>query len=175
MQNVELLRKLKSNYTSLPIDQIGKLTGGYTIRLYELLKSYASMENWIIGQQEFRELMHIPEGAYKKFTEFDKRVLRNSINQIEEKTDLYVKYRKGKGFKHWKFIDFEIHTKAAPKKRNQAKPKTADQPPSPQPPQPIKKTNYINSANDNQPKAVGESIDSMQSDWATTYQNYQSI
>ena len=175
MQNVELLRELKSNYTSLPIDQIGKLTGAYTIRLYELLKSYASMHNWIIGQQEFRELMHIPEGAYKKFTEFDKRVLRKSVAQVTEKTDLYVKHKKGKGFKQWKFIDFEIHTKAPQKKKEQKKQKGTKQSPTPQPAQQITKANYIDGSNNNQPKAVSQSIDSMQSDWATTYQNYQSM
>ena len=170
-----LLRELKKHYTTLSLDQIGKLTGAYTIRLYELLKSYASMGSWVVRQQDFRELMHIPEDTIKKFTYFERDTLRKSVTQINEKTDLYVKYKKGKSFKHWKFIDFEIHTKSAPRINNKAKPKSTGQSAAPQAPQQIKQANYIDGTNDNHPKTVGESIDSMQSDWATTYQNYQSI
>lgn len=62
----------------------------YGLRLYELLKSYASVGTWTVDLESFRDLTNSQN--YKDFVSLRRRVIEPALREIEIKTDLSVTY-----------------------------------------------------------------------------------
>lgn len=83
------LLQLKNNFTSFEVRYALDLESNYSIRFYELLKSYAFTGEYIIT---IAELMEKLEVSYNRMNNFRQRVLDVAIDEINEKTDLIVSY-----------------------------------------------------------------------------------
>lgn len=99
------LLQLKSDFTKYELINILPLRGKYAVRIYEILKSFLWIGKFEIGLSEFKELINC--NKYNAFKEFNRNVLNRSINEINEYTDLIVKYstiRKNRKVEELKFI-----------------------------------------------------------------------
>ena len=115
---VPYLFGLKKYFTRYELINILGMKSAYSIRLYEVLKSYANMHEFEISVQKFKELMGIENlKTYKDFWYVREKVLDIAITEINRLTDLEVQYlldRSGRGrggsVKNIKFIISEKGT-----------------------------------------------------------------
>lgn len=94
---IPLITELESSLTSYEIGQVSNLTSGYALRLYELLiawKSKGVTPKWQL--EEFRRKMGVEEGKYLRMGQFKEKVLDFAVEQINEYTDITVKYQQYK-------------------------------------------------------------------------------
>ena len=105
------LLKLKERFTKIPLKYIFPLRSVYAIRLYELLKQYEKAGCRVNHIKDLREMLGIEEDEYKRFFDFERRVLKLAIDEINKKTDLEVSYKKKKTGRKITHIEFTIKTK----------------------------------------------------------------
>ena len=122
---VPLLLKLKKHYKGYPLQQVMQFSSKYSIRLYELLIQWehSTHKSLTIEVEELRKKLGVKEGEYKRFDSFDDRVIKTAINEINNKSNIFVTYeklRKGRRIHKIKF-KFEIKDDANIKEIEQLK------------------------------------------------------
>ena len=105
------LLQLKEQFSKVPLKYLFKLRSTYAVRLYELLKQYENTGYRVDYLLDLREMLGVEENEYKRFSDFEKRVLKQAIEEINEKTDLEVSYKKKKTGRKITHIEFEIRSK----------------------------------------------------------------
>ena len=82
----------------------------YSIRLYELLKSYKIQVTKTFTIEEFKKLLMIEDiKSYNRFPSLKQKVLEPAMKEINEYTDIDVSYREI--LKGRKVIKLEFHIK----------------------------------------------------------------
>jgi len=103
---------LKKDFTAYQLLDILPMTSKYSIRLYDLLKSYANLKTWTFGADELQELL---DSEYKNnYYDFNRFVLKIAEKEINQHTVLNVRHEvveRGKYNKVTK-IKFYIYTKS---------------------------------------------------------------
>ncbi|MCR2042680.1 replication initiation protein [Anaerosalibacter massiliensis] len=84
---------LKKNFTRYQIENILQLRSSYSVRIYELLKQYESIEERKINIKDLREYLGIEE-EYERFYDFERSVLKVSKKEINKFTDIKINYEK---------------------------------------------------------------------------------
>ena len=114
---IPLITELESNLTSYEIGQIKHLTSGYALRLYELLiawKNKGISPKWQID--DFRKKIGVEDGKYSRMGQFKEKVLDFAVEQINDNTEMTVKYKQ---FKKGRRIDsFQFSIKTKPKEKD---------------------------------------------------------
>lgn len=87
----EYLIGLKKQYTKFELYNILALSSKYSIRLFELFKSYSYQYQKEFDIDNLKELLFATN--YKNFNDFQKRVLKNAIEEINKYTELTVNYK----------------------------------------------------------------------------------
>ncbi len=112
---VPLITRLEQQFTSYDIEQISSLNSGYAIRLYELLIQWRSVgKTPVFDLQQFRQQLGVEEIKYSRMSDFKKYVLDFAVQQINEHTDITVKYdqhKQGRIITGFTF-NFKVKTKA---------------------------------------------------------------
>lgn len=126
---VPLITRLESNFTSYEIEQVANLDSGYAIRLYELLVKWRTVGKTPVYElQDFRQKLGVEDSKYKTMSNFKRYVLDFAITQINEHTDITVKYhqhKRGRTISAFHFVFKQKKTKE--KTINQARdPDTGD-------------------------------------------------
>lgn len=105
------LLELKKNFTMYELGNILELKSKYSMDLYEILKSYSYQYVREFKIEELKDILNA--SGYTVFKDFRKRVLDVAIDDINNKTDLYVTYDLIKGGRGAKVqaINFHIKTK----------------------------------------------------------------
>lgn len=118
---VPLITRLEQHFTTYQIQQVTKLTGKYVIRLYEILIAWRDVGKVpLIELADFRRKIGVEDNEYTAMNNFKNRVLEPAIKQINEHTDIIVKYdqhKKGRtitGFS-FSFKQKKEHQKPKPK------------------------------------------------------------
>lgn len=94
---VPLITRLEERFTKYDLQQVSKLSSAYAIRLYELLISWRSTGIVPVRElQSFRQQLGVSEHDYNRMYDFKNRVLEPAIKQINEHTDIKVKYEQHK-------------------------------------------------------------------------------
>ena len=94
---VPLITRLEEQFTKYEIQQISNLTSAYAVRLYELLIAWRSTGSTpIIELSDFRQRIGVLDTEYKRMERFKTSVLELAIKQINEHTDITVKYEQHK-------------------------------------------------------------------------------
>lgn len=94
---VPLITRLEEQFTSYELEQVKNLNSGYAIRLYELLIQWRSIgKTPVFELQQFRQQLGVEESKYSRMSDFKKYVLDFAIKQINEHTDITVKYEQHK-------------------------------------------------------------------------------
>ena len=114
---IPLITELEKNLTSYEIKQVSGLTSGYAIRLYELLVAWKN--KGISPKVElglFRARMGLTPDQYTRMDNFKRIVLDPAVKQINEQTDIAVKYKQ---FKKGRKVDsFQFSIKTKPKEKD---------------------------------------------------------
>lgn len=90
---VPLITRLEENFTKYEIKQISKLTSSYAIRLYELIIQWRTTQQTPIFElSTFRNQLGLEPNSYTRMSDFKRNILDFSVAQINENTDITVKY-----------------------------------------------------------------------------------
>lgn len=114
---VPLITRLEKHFTSYQLKQVSQLTSKYAIRLYELLIAWKEVGNTpIMSLTEFREKLGLDINEYQKMVNFKSRVLEPALQQINDFTDITVKYEQYKTGRSITGVSFSFKSKkvAAP-------------------------------------------------------------
>lgn len=120
---IPLVTELEGRYTSYTIEQVANLNSGYAVRLYELLICWRSTGVIKpIPLKELREKLGVLDDEYPRIERFKAKVLDIAINQINEHTDIIVKYEQHKTGRAITAISFTFK----PKKNKEKTVKSAE-------------------------------------------------
>lgn len=100
---------LRERYTQYSLYNILCLSHKYSIRLYELLTSMRYKEHFEISIDELRK--RLDAESYTRFNNFNQRILKPCIDEINDYTDLAVEYSYKKSGKTITHIIFEFDEK----------------------------------------------------------------
>lgn len=120
---IPLITKLEGTFTKYAIDNLRQVTSKYGIRLYELVASWKNSDlnkTPVYDFEDFRMKMGLQSHEYRDkkstdstdMTNFNKRVLKPAIDQINSFTDLLITEKKIKTGRNISGIYFEIEIKA---------------------------------------------------------------
>ncbi|MEG9305154.1 replication initiation protein RepM [Psychrobacter celer] len=113
---VPLITRLESHFTSYEIEKVANLSSSYAIRLYELIIQWR--DNGVTQRykiDDLRQKLGVEPEKYKEMYNFKIRVIDLAIKQINEHTDITVKYEQHKTGRTITAMSFTFKTKAAPK------------------------------------------------------------
>lgn len=105
------IKGTETPFTKYMIKNILNLDSSYSIRLYEVLKQCERMRGREIEIEELKELLGADAKSYNLFAEFERRILKPAKNEINDKTDIFIIYRKIKTGRRISHIKFEIETR----------------------------------------------------------------
>ena len=119
---VPLITRLEQQFTSYDIEQISSLNSTYAIRLYELLIQWRSVgKTPLFDLQQFRQQLGVEPMQYKTMSNFKKYVLDFAVQQVNEHTDITVKYDQHKQGRIITGFTFNFKVKAKSKKAIESK------------------------------------------------------
>ncbi|WP_417631076.1 replication initiation protein RepM [Acinetobacter baumannii] len=94
---VPFITRLEEQFTKYELQQVSSLSSAYAIRLYELLIQWRSTgKTPTIELQEFRKKLGVLDNEHLRMAHLKERVLELSLKQINEHTDITVKYEQHK-------------------------------------------------------------------------------
>lgn len=111
---VPYLFGLKQQFTQYQLLDILAMKSAYSIRIYELLKSYAGLKKKVFELEDLKKKLMVEDiSSYNRFPDFRRKVLDVAINEINNLTALNVSYEPiSKGRKVIK-IEFHMNMKKA--------------------------------------------------------------
>jgi len=119
---VPLITRLEQQFTSYDIEQISSLNSTYAIRLYELLIQWRSVgKTPLFDLQQFRQQLGVEPVQYKTMSNFKKYVLDFAVQQVNEHTDITVKYDQHKQGRIITGFTFNFKVKTKSKKTIESK------------------------------------------------------
>lgn len=83
-----LLLQLQKNFTAYDLKYVVNL-GVYAVRMYELLKQYESIGKRTLMFDELKKMFEL-ENEYPEFSNFYRRVVEPSIEEINKNTDIFI-------------------------------------------------------------------------------------
>jgi len=101
------IRELKENFAQYRMLNAIILRSKYSLRLYEIFKSYLQTGRLEISVDDLKNVLNISENIYKRFYDFKKYVLIRPIQEINELTDIKVSFsqlKKGKSIVNIVFV-----------------------------------------------------------------------
>lgn len=106
---VPYLFNLKERFTAYRLLYVIHMKSQFSLRVYEILRSYAWQTNVYIELEEFKKMLMIDDSqSYgKRFPDFRRFILDNSLEEINEYTDLRVTYDTEK--KGRKVVGIQFH------------------------------------------------------------------
>jgi Protein involved in initiation of plasmid replication len=104
------LLQLKKNFTEYALFYILAMKSKYSIRMYELLKSYRYMGGFTITPDELRNKMCVV--GYSRFYDLRTKVIENSLNEINLYGDIKVSYDYKKSGNSVESITFSVKQKS---------------------------------------------------------------
>lgn len=109
---VAFISELERRFTSYEINQVANLKNRYAIRLYESLIQYRSTGKLNISLTDLRLRLGVVDDEYYQMSMFKKRVLDLAVSQINEHTDITVKYGQVKSGRTIVGFNFSFKQKA---------------------------------------------------------------
>lgn len=114
-QTIKLISRLESHFTKYHIDQVSKFKSKYSIRLYELVIKWRSQKKTELFEiNSFREMLGVTS-EYKQMSDFKINVLDRAVKEINEHSDITIKYEQFKTGRVISNFQFKIKPKAQQK------------------------------------------------------------
>lgn len=95
-------------YALLNLGIISSLKSKYAIALYEMMQDYKKIKKIRIDIDTLRKMMGVDEAQYKIFTTFKTKVIDSAVDEINEKTDLKIRYNLEQVGRKYSAIVFQI-------------------------------------------------------------------
>ena len=90
---IPLITRLSEQYTEYDLKQVSELQSEYAIRFYELMMQWKSVgKTNKITIDDLRKKLGVKPEQYKQMCNFKTRVLDHAVKQINDYTDITVKY-----------------------------------------------------------------------------------
>ena len=105
------LLQLKENFTKYQLENVLSLSSFYAIRIYELCKQYETIKERTIEIKELKEILDIKAKSYNIYNNFKQKVLDIAEREINEKTDISIKFEELKTGRKVTAVKFLISTK----------------------------------------------------------------
>lgn len=113
-----------SVYSSISLQVQQRFTSKFALILYENCQRYIKIgKTKSFDIDVFRKIMGVKEDQYKIFRDFNNRVLRPAIKQVNEKTDITVEAIKRRAKRKVTEIQFTVDYKEKPEVKKTTKPK----------------------------------------------------
>ena len=103
------LLHLQQRFTQYELFYTLAMRSQYSIRLYEILKSYEYRQSWIFDIEELKRLLSAE--TYDRFPDFKRKVLDISMREINDLSDLTVSYNIIKVGRKFGKIEFTMKIK----------------------------------------------------------------
>lgn len=114
---IPLITRLSERYTEYELKQIKDLNSVYALRLFELLMKWQSTGKTApINISDLRNRLGVEEKQYKQMCDFKKRVLDSAVKEINDNTNIKVKYEQVKEGRKIIAFTFKFTVKKSPKK-----------------------------------------------------------
>jgi plasmid replication initiation protein len=94
------LLQLKNQFTSYRLSNVLSLNSTYSIRLYELMKKWQHLGKWENSVEELKLKFGVTKESYQRYNHFKTRVILRAVEEVNEKTDLFIDFKeikKGRG------------------------------------------------------------------------------
>mgnify|MGYP002626757987 CR=1 FL=1 len=114
------LLNLQKAYLSTPAALLLRFQRDYTPRLYTVLKKMAKVAEFEYSLEFFYDRFVLPDSYKKNFTHFRKKFLDPCVTEINEKSDINVKFELIKDGRSYKKIKFIVEEKSGQIKRDTA-------------------------------------------------------
>jgi plasmid replication initiation protein len=105
---------VKKKYAEYLLRNCLNFKSKYTLRFYELFEHWSFSGNKKINVDNLREMIGLDQTDYPRYTDFKKRVLSKSINEINSETEIHVEISEFRKDRKVDIIEFII-TKSPPK------------------------------------------------------------
>ena len=86
------LLQLKSFFVSYSFYYVLAMRSQYSIRLYEVLKSYENLGKVSFNLEDMRRLLDVPDGKLERWVDMKRYAIEKAIKEINLLTDVIVKY-----------------------------------------------------------------------------------
>lgn len=114
---IKYITRLESEFTSYQLEKVGNMTSFYAVRLYELLAQNREIGSRTLNLKWLRETLQIEPEEYKLTADFKKWIIDAAVKQINDHSDLTVKYEAKKTGRAITDFAFKIKGKDAKPKR----------------------------------------------------------
>lgn len=103
------LLQLQQQFTSFALEYVLLMKNKYSIRIYELLKSYQYVHSYTFELEDFKA--RIQSAKYSTYKDFRVNILEPAIHEINEYTDIDVEVFPIRDGRSIKFLEFSIMPK----------------------------------------------------------------
>lgn len=86
------LLQIKDRFVQYKLVNVLPMKSQYSLRLYELIKSYENLGKWEITVEELKKLLFLDSSTYPKYQDFRRRILTPAVAEICNFTDLTVAF-----------------------------------------------------------------------------------
>lgn len=125
---IPMLVELERRFTTYELGQVANLQSRYAMRLYEFLIRFKTSKTLEITLADLRFRFGLLDSEYSRMGDFKKRVLEQAIEEINEYTDISVKYEQTKQGRTITGFTFKFEYKDKPKaKQKQLEQQQRDQ------------------------------------------------
>ena len=108
----KVLTDLSKHRTEIALETLLGLGGSaYTLRLYQLCKSWQSNKGFMVSCDDLRGQLGVPKDTYEREIDFRRNVLDTPLKSINAKSDIRVSYLKANKGKEWRTIAFSIEAR----------------------------------------------------------------
>ena len=114
---IKYMTRLETEFTSYQLEKVGNMTSAYAVRIYELLAQHRGIGNRTLNMAWLRETLQIAPDEYKLTSNFIRKVIEVSIDQINKHSDLTVSYKSVKTSRAITDFAFKIKSKDGKPKR----------------------------------------------------------
>ncbi len=101
------ISQLRSRFTTYKLRHIASLQSAHSIRLYELLMKFNSTGERVIYLDDFKSALGI-SGKYPEFKILNRAVIKPAIDELNQRSDLIIKYETIKNGRSVAAISFEF-------------------------------------------------------------------
>ena len=84
------ITQLEARFTQYRLERVATLTSTHAIRIYELCLQYLKLGHRKFETEHLKKILGV-ESEYPEFKDFNKRVIKPSLEQINRRTDLNIK------------------------------------------------------------------------------------
>lgn len=102
---------LKEFFTKYKYMYVMSMRSSYSIRLYEVLKSYENQHGIILTVKEIRDLLFIDKDKLTRWYDLRRKVIDQAQKEINELTDIQIKYETLKQGRSVNEVAFHVFTK----------------------------------------------------------------